>query len=198
MSMMAIRWFVLSVAAWSPVAAWQSCEKNGHATNPCVDRISPATGSLAGGQLIFIYGTNLQPEAPDPLVPAAAITIGGTPCDVQRVLSSGTRLVCKTRAYSGFPVDELNGVVAGSPRWHDRGCDSGDQAVDVKVLGVGGNIMGKWNAGTRFCARANAKLGAGGGRSTDLRFGVCRGAMRARKRRFCICFVAAPCSSFKR
>ena len=138
--------------------AWNSCEKNGPAEGggPCVDRISPTTGSLVGGQLVFIYGTNLQPEAPDPLVPASVVTIGGTACDVQRVLSSGTRLACRTREYSGFPAADMEGVVHGTPRWHDRGCDSGKQAVSVLVKGVGGNIMGQWNAASRYCMRGNA------------------------------------------
>ena len=143
------------LALLAAAVAWNSCGKNG-GDGPCVDRISPTAGGLAGGQLLFIYGTNLQPEAPDPLVPASVVTIGGTACDVQRVLSSGTRLVCRTREYSGFPVADMEGVIHGTPRWHDRGCDSGKQAVSVTVKGVGGNIMGQWNAGSRYCMRGNA------------------------------------------
>ena len=115
-----------------------------------------STGSLAGGSLLFIYGTNLQPDAPDPMVPSSVVTIGGTPCDVQRVLSSGVRLVCKTRPYSGFPLAELDGAIHGWPRWADRGCDSGKQPISVTVNGKGGNIRAAWNSASRYCMRNNA------------------------------------------
>ena len=123
---------------------------------PCVDRVSPNTGSIAGGQFLFLHGTNLLPTSPDPLVPAAVVSIGGTPCDVQRVISSSVRLVCRTRAYTGAAIGQLDGVASAAPRWYDSGCASGNVAVSVQVLGVGGNIMAAWNSASRFCLRGNA------------------------------------------
>lgn len=135
-------------------AGRSSCTQDGPSDTPCVDRVTPNTGSLAGGTLLFLHGTNLLPEAPDPLVPAAQVTVGGVACDIQRVMSSSAKLVCRTGPSAAF--DLLDGLVAGTPRWHDRGCDAGRQAVTVSVLGVGGDIMAKWNAGSRYCMRSNA------------------------------------------
>ena len=128
---------------------------NSATSGPCVDRVQPNSGSLAGGQFFYIHGSNLLPPSPDPLVPAAVVTIGGTPCDIERVLSSSVRLVCRTRAYTGAPVGQLDGVASSAPRWYDSGCASQQQAVSVLILGVGGNIMAAWNAASRFCLRGN-------------------------------------------
>ena len=140
-----------------PVAVRPSCEEDGPAVGqgPCVDRIQPTTGSLAGGTLLYVMGTNLLPESPNPTVAAATVTIGGTECDIERSLSTSVRLACRTRPYSGFPLGALEGAVYGVPRWADRGCDSGQQHVAVSVLGMGGLIMASWNGASRYCLRGN-------------------------------------------
>ena len=132
------------------VAGW--CRRDGPANGPCVDRVFPKSGSLAGGTLVSIYGKNLLPEHPtSPLTPSAVVTIGGTPCDLQRVMSSSTKLVCKTRAYLGAGSQTASELLAGvapwEPGWRDRGCEPGRQPVSVVVLDVGGDITGAWNSG---------------------------------------------------
>ena len=74
------------------------------ATTPRVDYIRPNSGSVAGGQLVSIHGVHLQLESSDPLVPATTVTIGGVACDVQRVLSTAKRVVCRTRPYASHPA----------------------------------------------------------------------------------------------
>ena len=132
-----------------------SCARDGAAGVPCVDHISPTSGSLSGGTLVSLSGTFLLPEAPDPLTPAAVVMIGATPCDIQRVMSSSVKLVCKTRAFVGANTSKLDGVLTSKPRWSDRACESGQQAVSVHVLGWGGNIMASWNRASRLCMRGN-------------------------------------------
>ena len=91
------RHVLLLIALCLQQATGKSCKRDHLAAGPCVDYISPVSGSLAGGQLVSIHGINLLPESPDPLVPASVVKIGGVTCDVKRVLSSSVKLVCKTR-----------------------------------------------------------------------------------------------------
>ena len=138
-----------------PLSLAASCKRDGPPNGPCVDLISPNSGSLAGGQLLSIYGTNLLPESPDPLTPAAVVTVGGIQCDLLRVMSSSVKLVCKTRPHAA--LRQLNGVASSNPIWYDRGCDIGAQPVVVSVLGLGGDITGRWNAGSRYCLKGNVE-----------------------------------------
>ena len=141
--------FVLLVLFCGLGSAWGWCRRDGPTDGPCVDLISPTSGSLAGGQLVSIKGTNLLPESPDPLIPAAVVTIGGVPCVVQRVMSSSEKLVCKTGATTSST--SLDGVASWHPGWRGRGCEQKETDVSVKVLGVGGIITHRWNAGSGGC-----------------------------------------------
>ena len=117
-----------------------------------VDRVTPDVGSLAGGQLLTVHGSGLMPEPTNPVLPATVVTIGGVPCDIQRTLSTGARLVCKTRPFPGAGLAKLNGV-ATQFSGRDRGCSGLDQVVSVVVNGVGGDIRLAWNSPRSRCRR---------------------------------------------
>ena len=56
----------------TPAALAGSCGRDAAAGVPCVDRISPTTGSIAGGQLITVHGAgHLVPSTR----PAAALRL---------------------------------------------------------------------------------------------------------------------------
>ena len=80
-----------------------------------VNHINPDKGSLAGGQLVTIKGTDLTPESPDPLIPATVVTIGGVPCDIVKVLSTSSKLVCKTRPFGACRQHRMHGCDTLSP-----------------------------------------------------------------------------------
>ena len=117
-----------------------------------VSHVAPSKGSVAGGQLISILGHELLPEADDPLVPATVVRIGGIICDIQKVMSTSRRLVCKTRAYPGVALAKLDGVAIQQP--HNRGC-GGELSVSVVTNGVGGDIRASWNNPRSGCRRGN-------------------------------------------
>ena len=81
-----------------------------------VDYVKPNSGSLAGGQLVSVHGRGLLPQSSDLLVPATVITIGGVPCDIQRVMSTDRRVVCETRPYWSFSgLDSVANLCADAP-----------------------------------------------------------------------------------
>lgn len=108
-------------------------------TGLTVDFVTPNSGSLAGGQLVAVHGSGLQVDSADPLTPATVVTIGGQPCDIERVMSSGTRVVCRTRPYWSYPglasAAGLDGTGSYYPGWPDPGCLSSRLPVVVTVLG---------------------------------------------------------------
>ena len=140
---------------------------------PVVDYIRPNSGSLAGGQLVAVHGANLQADWLDAHTPATIVTIGGVPCDVERVLSSAKRVVCRTRPYwsqAGLEsASSLDGTGSYYPGWPDPGCRSSRLRVVVQVCWspgcpqpAGGNILDmSWNSKSRLCRRARPERWCG-------------------------------------
>ena len=139
----------------TPAALAGSCGRDAAAGVPCVDRISPTTGSIAGGQLITVHGANLWPdtkEQADPHSPPITVTIAGQPCAVQPVLSISTKLVCKTPPYAGA---DLGRVQAASLPRRKKGCAS-PRHLPVSITtreGLGGVITDRWNIDSGSRAR---------------------------------------------
>lgn len=110
-------------------------------------------------------GSNLEPPQPyDPAAPGISVLIGGAPCDFVPVLSTPTKIVCRTRPYrlgNATFAHALDGVTVGPLHWDahatGNGCESGRVPVSVRIGGLGGDITGSWNAASRKCQRGDAE-----------------------------------------